>query len=76
MPLSIMLFSVNVAVGQAATQAPQLTQSDSKKFVSGPTLTLESKPRPEMVSANVPCVSSQALTHREQTMHLDESKVK
>ena len=29
-----------------------------------------SKPRPSMVSANVPCTSSQARTQREQTMHL------
>ena len=76
MPFSIILFSVNVAVGQAATHAPQETQSDSKKFASGPTLTRESKPRPEMVSPNVPSVSSQARTHREQAMHFEESKVK
>ena len=29
-----------------------------------------------MVSANVPCTSSQARTQREQTMHLEDSKVK
>jgi hypothetical protein len=28
-----------------------------------------SKPRPSMVSAKVPCTSSQARTQREQTMH-------
>ncbi len=28
-----------------------------------------SKPRPRIVSANVPCTSSQARTQREQTMH-------
>jgi hypothetical protein len=32
--------------------------------------TRESKPRPAMVSAKVPCTSSQARTQREQTMHL------
>jgi hypothetical protein len=36
----------------------------------------ESKPRPSIVSAKVPCTSSQARTQREQTMHLDGSKVK
>ena len=35
-----------------------------------------SKPRPSMVSAKVPCTSSQARTQREQTMHFDGSKVK
>ena len=35
-----------------------------------------SKPRPSMVRAKVPCTSSQARTQREQTMHLDGSKVK
>ena len=29
----------------------------------------ESKPRPSTVSAKVPWMSSQARTHREQTMH-------
>ena len=32
--------------------------------------TRDSKPRPLMVSAKVPCVSSQARTQRLQTMHL------
>ena len=41
-----------------------------------PAETFESKPRPSMVSANVPCTSSQARTQREQTMHLDGSKAK
>ena len=35
-----------------------------------PAETLESKPRPSIVSAKVPCTSSQARTQREQTMHL------
>ena len=34
------------------------------------------KPRPSMVSANVPCTSSHARTQREQTMHFEESNVK
>ena len=38
--------------------------------------TFESKPRPAMVSANVPCISSQARTQREQAMHLLASKSK
>ncbi len=32
-----------------------------------------SKPRPSMVSANVPCTSSQARTQREHTMHCEAS---
>ena len=32
-----------------------------------------SKPRPAIVSAKVPCTSSQARTQREQTMHFDGS---
>ena len=35
-----------------------------------------SKPRPLIVSAKVPCVSSQARTQRLHTMHLLGSKVK
>jgi hypothetical protein len=35
--------------------------------------TRESKPRPSIVSAKVPCTSSQARTQREQTMHFDGS---
>ena len=38
--------------------------------------TFDSKPRPSIVSANVPCTSSQARTQREQTMHLLASNVK
>ena len=62
-------FSINVAVGQACTQAPQETQSEARKSVP-PGDTRLSKPRPVMVSANVPCTSSQARTQRLQTMHL------
>jgi hypothetical protein len=63
-------FSINVAVGQAWTQAPQETHSEAKKLSSMPGETWLSKPRPPMVSAKVPCTSSQARTQREQTMHL------
>ncbi len=69
-------FSINVAVGQACTQAPQETHSESRKSSFALAATLDSKPRPSMVSAKVPCTSSQARTQREQTMHLDGSKSK
>ncbi|MFM7212303.1 MAG: hypothetical protein ACKOYQ_09940 [Actinomycetota bacterium] len=36
----------------------------------------DSKPRPTMVSARVPWISSHARTHRLHTMHLDSSKEK
>jgi hypothetical protein len=75
-PSQITVFSCRVAVGQASTQAPQDTHSDSMKDSLWPADTRDSKPRPEIVSAKVPCVSSQARTQRLQTMHLDESKVK
>src|SRR3984885_5525619 len=74
-PLAITVLSIRVAVGQACTHAPQDTHSDSRKFV-GPDATLDAKPRPWMVSAKVPCTSSQARTQREQRMHFDASKVK
>ena len=69
-------FSESVAVGQAWTQAPQDTHSELRKSSSMPAETCEAKPRPSMVSAKVPCTSSQARTQREQTMHLAGSKVK
>ena len=69
------VFSDSVAVGQACTHAPHETHSLSKKFVP-PGLTFESKPRPVIVSARVPCTSSQARTQRLHTMHLDSSKLK
>ncbi len=72
-PISITLFSFNVAVGQACTQAPQDTHSESKKGSCCEGDTTESKPRPAMVSAKVPCTSSHARTQREQTMHLEGS---
>src|SRR5580704_13929159 len=72
-PISMTDFSVRVAVGQAWTQAPQDTHSEARKDSSMPGETTESKPRLAMVSANVPCTSSQARTQREHTMHLDGS---
>jgi hypothetical protein len=69
-PFSITVFSTSVAVGQALTQAPQETQSDSMKDSPCPAVTREPKPRPVMVSAKLPCCSSQARTQRLQTMHL------
>ena len=71
-----MLFSIKVAVGQAWTQAPQETHSEPMNGSSMPAATWLAKPRPSMVSAKVPCTSSQARTQREQTMHFDGSKVK
>ncbi len=75
-PRPITDFSVSAAVGQASTQAPQETHSESRKGSFWLAATLEAKPRPWMVSANVPCVSSQARTQREQTMHSSGSKAK
>src|SRR5215471_5142773 len=69
-------FSIRVAVGQAWTQAPHETHSESRNGWFVPAATWEAKPRPSMVSAKVPCTSSQARTQREQTMHLAGSKVK
>ena len=68
--------SCRVDVGHACTQAPQDTHSESMKDSPAPAETLDSKPRPSMVNANVPWISSQARTHREQAMHLDGSKSK
>ena len=69
-------FSVSVAVGQACTQAPQDTHSESmNEHVAGRDLRARSRGR-STVSAKVPWVSSQARTQREQTMHFEGSKVK
>ncbi len=76
MPSSMTVFSWSVEVGQACTQAPHETHSESRNDSSMPALTLESKPRPEMVRAKVPCTSSHARTQREQAMHLLGSKSK
>ena len=70
------VFSSSVAVGQACTQAPHETHSESRKDSPAPALTFESKPRPAIVRAKVPCTSSQARTQRLQAMHLLASKVK
>ena len=74
-PSSITDFSDSVAVGQTCTHAPHDTHSLSMKFVP-PGLTLESNPRPTIVSARVPWTSSHARTQRLHTMHLDSSKSK
>src|SRR6516165_9464335 len=76
LPSSMTFFSSSDPVGQACTQAPQDTHSDSMNFSSMPAAMIESKPRPDTVSAKVPCTSSHARTQREQTMHLAGSKVK
>ena len=75
-PSSMTDFSVSVAVGQACTQAPHDTHSESRNDSFWLAATFEAKPRPWIVSANVPCISSQARTQREQTMHFDGSNVK
>ena len=75
-PCSTIDFSINVAVGQAWMQAPHETHSESRKSSSTPAATCEAKPRPSMVSAKVPCTSSQARTQREHTMHFDGSNEK
>ena len=65
-----------IAVGQACTQAPQETHSLVRNGSSMPAATFEAKPRPWMVSAKVPCTSSQARTQREQTMQFAGSNWK
>jgi hypothetical protein len=77
LPIALTLFSCSVAVGQAWTQAPQLTHSDDRKSSPVcPALTLEANPRPSIVSAKVPWTSSHARTQRLQTMHFEGSKSK
>src|SRR5688572_32588223 len=67
---------MSAPVGHASTQAPQDTHSDSRKLSFAEADTRDSMPRPSMVSANVPCVSSQARTQREQAMQRSLSKRK
>src|ERR1019366_1312211 len=74
-PFSMTVFSISVAVGQAWTQAPQETHSESRNSPP-PAETFEPNPRPSMVSAKVPCTSSHARTQREHTMHLAGSNLK
>src|SRR3954465_14686246 len=69
-------FSVRVAVGQACTQAPQETHSEPRKLSLMPGDTRLSKPRPEIVSAKVPCTSSQARTQREPAVPLEGAEGK
>src|SRR5579859_2840639 len=75
-PKPTMDFSVSAAVGQDSTQAPQETHSESRKGSFWLAETLESKPRPWMVNAKVPCTPSQARTQREQTMQSSGLKAK
>ena len=75
-PSSMTDFSCSVDVGHACTHAPHDTHSEPMKLSPAPADTLESNPRPEIVSANVPCTSLQARTQREQAMHLLSSKEK
>ena len=75
-PSSMTVFSRSAEVGQACTQAPQETHSDAMKDSPADADTADPKPRPAMVSAKVPCTSSQARTQREQAMHSAGSKVK
>ena len=75
-PCSITVFSISVAVGQACTQAPHDTHSEARNDSFMPALTVDPKPRPSIVRANVPWISSHARTQREQTMHLAGSNEK
>ncbi len=68
-PAAISDFSCSAPVGQASTQAPQDTHSDSRKGSPCEAATRDWKPRFSMVNASVPCCSSQARTQREQVMH-------
>ena len=75
-PKPMIDFSISAPVGQDSMHAPQETHSDSRNGWSWLAATLDSKPRPWMVSAKVPCTSSQARTQREHTMHSVGSKAK
>src|SRR5580698_6545736 len=75
-PSPMIDFSVSAAVGQDSTQAPHETHSESRKGSFWLAETFDSKPRPWMVRAKVPCTSSQARTQREQTMHSSGLKLK
>ncbi len=69
-------FSLSAAVGHDSTQAPHETHSESRNGSSWLATTRDSKPRPSIVSANVPWTSSQARTQREQAMQSDGSNWK
>src|SRR6185312_9417453 len=75
-PSSMTDFSISVAVGQACTQAPQETHSESRKSSAWPADTLDSKPRPSIINAKMPYTSSQTRTQRKQTIHFEKSKMK
>src|SRR5262245_36575513 len=69
-------FSMSAPVGHDSIHAPQETHSDSMNGWSWLADTFDSKPRPWIVSANVPCTSSHARTQREHTMHSSGLKPK
>src|SRR6185436_10710460 len=67
---------MSAPVGHDSTHAPQDTHSDSMNGWSWLADTFDSKPRPWIVSANVPCTSSHARTQREHTMQSSGLKPK
>jgi hypothetical protein len=67
-PMTASAFSLSAAVGHDSTQAPHERTRFEERLVLART-TRDSKPRPSIVSANVPWTSSQARTQREQAMH-------
>src|SRR5690606_25610660 len=75
-PAPAIVTSVSASVGHASTQAPHDTHSDARNGSFWLAATFDPKPRPWIVSANVPCTSSHARTQREQTMQDDWSNVK
>ena len=75
-PSPMIDFSVSAPVGQDSMHAPQETHSESRNGWSWLAATFEPKPRPWIVSAKVPWISSQARTQREHTMHSCGSNAK
>src|SRR5262245_44046404 len=76
LPSSSTVFSVSAVVGQASTHAPHDTHSESMNGCDWLAETFDSKPRPSIVSANVPWISSHARTQREHTMQASWLKTK
>src|ERR1044071_3585225 len=76
LPMATIDFSISAPVGHDSTHAPQDTHSESMNDSFWLAETLDSKPRPWIVSAKVPCTSSHARTQREQTMHSSGLKPK
>ena len=67
--------SDSAPVGQPSAHAPHETQGESIHRSPAPAATTVSNPRPCMVSAKVPCSSSQRRTHRPQAMHRSPSSL-